>query len=199
MSLVPRLVIFVKEPRPGRVKTRLGAGIGMTASAQWFRRQSARLIRQLSADPRWETVLAVSPDAAGMTSRVWQRGLARWPQGSGDLGARMGRVLRDFPPGPVVIIGADIPGITPDAIARAFEALGAHDAVFGPADDGGYWLVGLKRTRPVPRGFMHGVRWSTAETLTDTIATLPDDWRVGRLHTLRDIDTVDDLRAMRAG
>ena len=180
---------------PGRVKTRLGAGIGLVASAQWFRGQALRLIRAMARDARWVTVLAVSPDKAGMSSRVWPQGLARWPQGSGDLGARMGRVFREFPDGPVVIIGADIPDISPAHIHRAFRALGDHDAVFGPADDGGYWLVGLRRSRAVPPGFMRGVRWSTEDTLTDTRATLPADWRIAMLDTLRDIDTVDDLRA----
>ena len=85
-----RLVIMVKEPRPGRVKTRLGAGIGMGAAARWFRRESASLIRRLSADTRWETILAVAPDRAAMESRVWPPHHPRWPQGGGDLGDRMG-------------------------------------------------------------------------------------------------------------
>ena len=140
MHRKPRLVIMVKEPRPGRVKTRLGAGIGMTRAAWWFRHQSGRLIRAMSADPRWETILAVSPDRAGSESRVWPRGPRRWPQGGGDLGRRMGRVFRAFPPGPVVIIGADIPGVRSADIAAAFAALGRADAVFGPAEDGGYCI-----------------------------------------------------------
>ena len=195
MSHPRRLVIFVKEPVPGRVKTRLGKDIGMTASARWFRHQALRLVRTMAGDARWQTVLAVAPDVAGLRSRVWPAGLERWPQGQGDLGARMGRVFRAFPPGPVVIVGADIPDITPALIERAFRALGDHDAVFGPAEDGGYWLVGMKRARPVPPGFMRGVRWSTEDTMADTIATLPADWRIATIDTVPDIDTLDDLRA----
>ncbi len=190
-----RLVIFVKEPVAGRVKTRLGRDMGMAASARWFRHQALRLVRRMGRDARWQTVLAVSPDRAGLESRVWPAALARWPQGRGDLGARMGGVFRAFPPGPVVIVGADIPGITPALIERAFRALGGHDAVFGPAEDGGYWLVGMKRARPVPPGFMRGVRWSTDHALADTLATLPSGWRVARLDPLPDIDTLADLRA----
>lgn len=108
----------------------------------------------------------------------------------------MARVFREFPPGPVIIIGADIPGITPQIIADAFAVLGPNDAVFGPADDGGYWLVGLKRTRPVPRVFMRDVRWSTEHALADTKAGLPRGWRMGEVAILRDVDTVDDLRAL---
>ena len=194
-----RLVIFVKEPVPGRVKTRLGRDMGMTASARWFRHQALRLIGSMARDGRWQTVLAVSPDRAGVESRVWPENLSRWPQGRGDLGARMSRVFRDLPPGPVVIVGADIPGITPDLIDSAFRALGDHDAAFGPAEDGGYWLVGLKRARQTPPGFMHGVRWSSDDTFADTIATLPADWHVARIDPLPDIDTLADLRAWEGG
>ncbi len=193
-----RLVIFVKEPVPGRVKTRLGRDMGMTASARWFRHQALGLIRSMAGDARWQTVLAVAPDRAGLESRVWPAHLARWPQGAGDLGARMGRVFRTFPPGPIVVVGADIPGITPDLIDRAFRALGDHDAVFGPAEDGGYWLVGLKRSHRTPPGFMQGVRWSSDHTYTDTVATLPADWRIARIEPLPDIDTLADLRAWQA-
>ena len=190
----PTLVIFVKEPVPGRVKTRLGRDLGMTAAAQWFRKQSAALIRRLSNDPRWETVLAVSPDRQGLASRVWPAGIARWPQGRGNLGDRMVRALVAFGPESVAIVGADIPGIEPRHIARAFQTLRTSDAVFGPAPDGGYWLVGWCGSR-VPHGFMCGVRWSSAHTLGDTIATLPKGARVGRLNVLRDVDTVADLTA----
>lgn len=188
----PTLVIFVKEPLPGRVKTRLGAGIGMVAAAQWFRRQSLSLVRRLSRNRLWRTVLAVSPDRAGMASRFWPAHLPRWPQRNGDLGARMSRALRENGPGPVVIVGADIPGIEPHHIAAAFDALGRHDAVLGPAPDGGYWLVGMRGAR-VPSGFMEGVRWSHAKTLEDTLATLPAGARVAMLDVLDDVDTVEDL------
>lgn len=189
----PRLVIMVKEPRPGRVKTRLGAGIGMTPAARWFRRESSSLIRRLSADPRWETILAVAPDRAGMESRVWPAHLPRCPQGGGDLGDRMGRVFRAMPPGPVLIIGADIPGISRQDIAAAFRAVGDADAVFGPAEDGGYWLIGLSRTRrAAPRSMFEGVRWSTEHALADTERSLGDA-RIARVRTLRDVDTAADL------
>lgn len=190
-----QLFIMVKEPHPGRVKTRLGRDIGMTAAAWWLRHQSGSLIRRLGRDPRWHTVLAVAPDREGLASRVWPRHLPRWPQGAGDLGDRMGRIFRRAPKGPVVIIGADIPGITPALIARAFAALGRHDAVFGPAPDGGYWLIGLKRgARPVPPGLFDGVRWSSATALEDTRASLGKA-KIALIDTLRDVDRAADLRA----
>ncbi len=184
---------MVKEPRAGRVKTRLGRDIGMTAAAWWFRHQSKALIRNLSRDPRWQTVLAVAPDVEGLNSRIWPSKIPRWPQGSGDLGDRMGRIFHCAPKGPVVIIGADIPHITPRLINDAFDALGRHDAVIGPAFDGGYWLIGLKRgVQPVPKALFQNVRWSHAETLNDTLRTLNTD-AVKHIAALRDVDTVTDL------
>ncbi|MGR3696630.1 MAG: TIGR04282 family arsenosugar biosynthesis glycosyltransferase [Roseovarius sp.] len=186
------LIVMVKEPRPGRVKSRLGRDIGMVAAAWWFRHQVARLLRDVE-DPRWQVVLAVSPDYAGLNSRVWPAHLPRVAQGAGDLGDRMGRLLRSMPPGPVCIIGADIPGVTRAHVARAFSALGRNDAVFGPAMDGGYWLVGLKRARPVAPTLFQGVRWSTADALGDTIKTLPGA-RIAFVDRLRDVDTASDLK-----
>ncbi len=185
------LVLMVKEPRPGRVKTRLGQDIGMTTAAWWFRHQTRALIREVQ-DPRWQLVLAVSPDREGMASRIWPQGLARWPQGRGDLGDRMGRIFRRFPPGPVVVIGADIPGITRADIWSAFRALGSADAVFGPAPDGGYWLVGLKRAAPPPATLFQAVRWSTEHALEDTKASIPG-LRIAHVATRRDVDHAADL------
>lgn len=186
---------MIKEPRPGRVKTRLARDIGHVAAAWWFRHQCTRLLRRLR-DPRWHLVLAVSPDRAALASRVWPADLPRVAQGGGDLGARMARMMRTAAPGPVCVIGADIPGITPPAIWRAFRALGAADAVFGPAEDGGYWLVGVRNAAHVPATLFDGVRWSTEHALADTIASIPGG-RTALVDRLVDVDTVDDLR--RAG
>lgn len=186
-----QLVIMLKVPRAGRVKTRLGRDIGMTTAAWWFRHQTARLLRRIE-DPRWQTVLATAPDRDGLTHRRWPAHLPRVPQGRGSLGARMARLMWGLPPGPVCIIGGDIPGITRAHLARAFDALGRADAVFGPATDGGYWLVGLRRTRPAPPTLFKGVRWSSEHALSDSIATLPDA-KVALTDTLQDVDTEEDL------
>lgn len=185
------LIVMLKEPRPGRVKTRLGGDIGMTSAAWWFRHQTRSLLRRLD-DPRWQLVLAVAPDIAGLTSRTWPAHLLRWPQGRGDLGTRMIRMLGTAQSGPVCLIGGDIPGIRPHHIASGFSALGRNDAVFGPAPDGGFWLVGLKHPRRVPRTLFAQVRWSSEHALADTKATLPDH-RIAEIDSLRDVDTAADL------
>ncbi len=100
-----------------------------------------------------------------------------------------------MPPGPVVIVGSDIPAVRPAHIARAFDLLGNADAVFGPATDGGYWLVGLKRSvrQLVP---FEGVPWSTEETLAATVANVH-----GRIvlyaPTLSDVDSMQDYQCER--
>ncbi len=186
---------MVKEPHPGRVKTRLGRDLGHTRAAWWFRHQTRALIRRVSQDPRWQTVLAVSPDAEGLQSRVWPEHVIRQAQGSGTLGDRMARIFKSAPVGPVVIVGADIPDITPALIAKAFRTLGRNDAVFGPAPDGGYWLIGLKNTRGVPPALFENVRWSTEFALADTEKTL-GGLSVSYIDVLQDIDTVADLSAV---
>ena len=183
----PRLVIMLKEPVAGRVKTRLGRDIGMTASAWWFRHQSAALIRRLQS-PRWETWLAVAPDTA-LHSRFWPAHLPRMAQGRGDLGVRMARILRSSK-GPVVLMGGDIPGVESFHIAEAFRQLGRKKLVFGPAEDGGFWLVGTRGQ--VPRGLFENVRWSGPDTLADTRASA-NGAQMGEVAMLRDVDTVADL------
>jgi uncharacterized protein len=93
----------------------------------------------------------------------------------------------------VVIVGTDVPRIAPADIARAFRRLGRDDAVFGPAEDGGYWLVGLMRRPRVLRPFAD-VRWSSPHALADTLANL-DDRSVAFVATLADVDDARGLAA----
>ena len=185
------VVVMLKEPRVGRVKTRLGRDIGMVNATWWFRHQVRRLLRELD-DPRWQLVLAVAPDFAGLASRVWPAHLPRIAQGGGDLGARMARIMRTLPHGPLCIVGGDIPALRRVHIARAFKALGNHEAVFGPAPDGGYWLVGMKRIAPPPAALFEGVRWSTKHALADSRTSM-GSLRIAHVDTLQDVDTAADL------
>ena len=158
---------------------------------RFYRSHTGTLLRDLSADPRWMLWLAVTPDRAATSVGLWPFRGRVVAQGGGDLGRRMGRLFETLPPGPLVMIGSDIPGVTQGHIARAFQRLGAHDWVFGPAVDGGYWLVGARRR---PRIFtpFDGVRWSSPRTLSDTLANLADQ-SIALLETLRDVDTRADL------
>ena len=184
---------MVKEPRPGRVKTRLAGDIGTVPAAWWYRHNCARLLRRL-ADRRWRLRLAVSPDSAGMRSRVWPAGLSRMPQGEGDLGARMLRCLGRAR-GPAVLVGSDIPGLGPAHVARAFRALGGADMVFGPALDGGFWLVGARHPQRLPRGLFAGVPWSGPQVLEEVRAGIPG-LTVALADRLADVDRAQDLASL---
>jgi len=188
------LIIMAKAPRLGRVKTRLGRDIGAVAATRFYRRTLVDVTRRLAGDGRWRTWLGVSPDADIADAALWPTGPDRVAQGAGDLGRRMARLLAAVPPGPAVLVGADIPAIGAEHIWQAFGALGHSDAVFGPAADGGFWLVGLKRLRRAPDIFS-GVRWSHPETLADTLAQLPKGWRVAEAATLSDVDDGGAFRA----
>ncbi len=190
------LVIMAKSPAAGRVKRRLGREIGDVAAIRFYRNCLSHTILRLARDKRWHTLLAIDPggDVAARFSPSRTR-LARLPQGKGDLGRRMQRLFAVLAPGPAIIVGSDIPAIEAGHIARAFRLLARSDAVFGPAADGGYWLVGLKRTPKVLAPFA-GVRWSSPHALADTLANLQGK-RIAFAATLADVDTKHDYEAMR--
>ena len=191
MSLENHLVVFVKAPLAGAVKTRLARDIGVFAATRFYRQTAQSLLQRLNADPRWQNWLAFTPDVSIQTVRpLTAANRMLWhgiPQGDGDLGARMARVMAMLPPGPVVIVGTDTPAIRTAHIQNAFRLLGDHDAVFGPATDGGYWLAGLKRRPTVPRIF-ENVRWSTEHALADTLENFKPGHRIALLDQLEDVD-----------
>jgi uncharacterized protein len=178
-------IVLGRAPRLGVVKRRLARDVGEVAALRFHRTMLLGLLRRLRRDRRFETLLAVTPDRA----RVAWRGRVIG-QGGGDLGVRMARALGRRRR--AVLVGCDIPGIGAADVAAAFRALGRADAVFGPAEDGGYWLVGLGPRRP-GRPFA-GVRWSGPHALADTLANFRRH-RVALLHRRRDVDTIEDLIA----
>jgi rSAM/selenodomain-associated transferase 1 len=185
---------MAKSPRAGRIKQRLAASAGVVSAARFYRVCLTHTLMRLGCDPRWQTLLAVSPDV-DVSAPLWPRGVERVPQGEGDLAVRMQRLFRRLPPGPAIIVGSDIPAISPSDIARAFRLLGNGDAVFGRATDGGYWLVGLRRTPRVLAPFTN-VRWSGPHALADTLRNL-NGRRVAFAATLSDVDSEEDCRRLR--
>lgn len=180
------IILFARAPRLGTVKRRLARDIGAHAALRFHRDTLVRLLRALLAERRFQTVLALTPD--GARDRI-PAAVMRIGQGRGDIGQRMDRACRRFPRGKVAIIGCDIPDAGAADILAAFRALGRADAVFGPAEDGGYWLVALGPRRPA-RPFANS-RWSTQHALADTLANFRGR-RVAFLRTLSDVDTADD-------
>ncbi|MCY3879727.1 MAG: TIGR04282 family arsenosugar biosynthesis glycosyltransferase [Rhodobacteraceae bacterium] len=188
------LVIFVKDPRPGRVKTRLAKDLGAVAASAWYHRQTQRLIRSVGSDTRWRTLLAVAPDKAVHDSQAWPLQIPRLAQGGGSLGDRMQRVFLSLPPGDIAIIGSDIPAIDRKRVAAAFRLLRGHGTVFGPCSDGGFWLIAMGRFRRHPGGLFNDVRWSSQFALADSVRSLRGR-SIQYADTLRDVDTIDDFHA----
>ncbi len=185
------VVVFARAPRLGAVKRRLARDIGDRSALRFHAATMMRLVHALAANRRFRTVLAITPD------RAWLRlpaGVMRLPQGSGDLGIRMHRAFWRFPHRCVAIIGCDIPDAGPQDARAAFRALGSAQAAFGPAADGGYWLVALSARRPAHP--FAAVRWSTESALADTLVNFAGR-RIALLRTLHDVDTAADLRRLR--
>lgn len=189
------LIIFAKNPRIGRVKTRLAKDMGKVGALRFYRQMLQSVPNRLSGKGPWQSYLSVSPDQT--KRKLFKAVRARViKQGSGDLGDRMLRPASFLKTGPFVVIGTDIPDIQPHHIRKAFKLLGSHDAVFGPCDDGGFWLVGLKRHPILTNPYGKNVRWSHEETLNDCLQNLKGK-KVAFLETLDDIDTLDDLTRWR--
>ncbi len=185
--MIPRhLVLFARVPRLGVGKRRLAHDIGDVTALRFERTMLALMLRRLARDRRWKLRLAVTPEDAARRG-VWHHGIPVMPQGGDDLGVRMRRALAACPPGPAVLIGSDIPALNASHIADAFRRLGRHDLVFGPTGDGGFWLVGARRSPNLPPLF-GPVRWSTPQALADTLHNLPPRVSVGFAARLDDVD-----------
>lgn len=182
----PTLIIMAKAPIMGRAKTRLAKDIGAAHAKRIYRAMMSEVIRK-TADPRWDTVIAATPVSMMGNVPEW-RGQALIPQVSGSLSPKLAAVFARK--GPTLCIGTDCPDVNAQDIAAAFKAVGRGRHVLGPADDGGFWLIGtLGPARP---DLFEGVRWSHAETLVDMEARF--EGRVSKLRTLID---VDDLKALK--
>lgn len=182
-----RLVIFARAPMAGTVKRRLAADIGAARARHFYAAVMERTVRRLACDSRWQTVVAVTPDRFATHGRFWPRGIARVRQGQGDLGRRMARALAAPLGVRTVLVGTDIPGIRPRHIARAFAALDRFDVVFGPATDGGYWLVGVRSMGRAPHLF-DDVHWSSELALADTLANVKVPLTIALVDRLSDVD-----------
>ncbi len=182
------VIVFARAPYLGTVKRRLARDIGDRAALRFHRGTLTDLLRGLKACRRFDVVLAATPDRAGFRLPA---SVARIPQGHGDLGRRMTRALRRYRR--VALMGCDIPDAGAADVCAAFRLLGTADAVFGPAEDGGYWLIALGPRRP---GELFGAsRWSTPHALADTLRRFARH-RVAFIRRLSDVDTAADYQSV---
>lgn len=188
------VLVFVRAPEAGRVKTRLAADVGDDAALRVYVRLAEHALTEARASGAAVRVL-FTPAEAGGAVRRWLGGDADYlAQAEGDLGTRMRRAFEDaFAAGfrRVVVVGSDLPDLSAGLLRRALASLEARDAVVGPARDGGYYLLGLRRV--VPEVF-RGIAWSTPAVLDETVERLR---RAGIepvfLEPLSDVDRVEDL------
>lgn len=191
------MLVFVRAPEPGRVKTRLAASIGAEAALRVYRRLAEHTLAEAAALAGEGVQVRVhhTPADAGDRVRAWLGADATYlPQAEGDLGTRMEDAFaRAFAEGAeqVVIVGSDLPALRASLLRRAFGLLDAHPAVIGPARDGGYYLLGLTR---MIGGIFHGVAWSTPAVRAETM----DRFRAAGIHPplleeLADVDEAADL------
>ncbi len=190
-----RLLVFLKYPTPGRVKTRLASALGAEAAAA-VSRASAMLTLEGLAARREDVVVCIDPPEAIGRSRAWLKdGWRLRPQRGADLGERLAEATAAaFQGGAhrVAVIGTDSPWLSASDIDEAFQSMDHAEVVLGPAEDGGYYLIGL--TRPVP-GLFGEMAWGSDQVFAQTSARARG---LGlRVHLLRrgyDIDRPEDLR-----
>lgn len=190
------LMVFVRRPQKGKVKTRLAATIGEYAALKIYLQllhHTLQITNPIEVDK-----YVFYADAVPEEDNWQKAGFIPFVQTTGDLGHKMHHAFATlFSKGhkPVVIIGSDCIELSTALILNAFTALQASDVVLGPANDGGYYLLGLQTAQP---SLFNNMPWSTASVFSQTqqriqAATL----KLHLLPQLIDIDTEEDLHAVR--
>lgn len=195
MSLLPKsknlLLIFTRNPKLGKVKTRLAKTIGDEAALDVYKHllnHTKQVTKNLSCDKAvYYSVKVRENDIWDATT--YQKHL----QNGNDLGIRMLNAFQQaFSTGyeKVVIIGSDLPDLTSEHINEAFEKLNSNDVVMGPAEDGGYYLLGMKKLHA---NIFQNKNWGTSTVRKDTLNDLQNE-SVFLLETLNDVDVFDDIK-----
>jgi rSAM/selenodomain-associated transferase 1 len=193
------LLIFARHPELGRVKTRLAAGIGAAAALAVYQELLEHTYTATAGVAAHKTVwLAEAPTQPNALPEQWSR-YEQKLQVPGDLGQKMQAAFSHaflHEASAAVIIGTDCPGLTEALLTEAYVALATHDVVIGPAEDGGYYLLGMNE---LYGELFSSKSWSTDSVLAHTLADAARlGLRVAQLPTLRDVDDAADLAAWRA-
>lgn len=195
------ILFFLKAPVRGAVKSRLAAVLGEDAALELYRNFVLDMLDTIGRSGLPCRVCYHPPDAGESVAAWLGRHRSYQAQAGNDVGERMERAFRSaFAEGVqrAVLIGSDIPDITPEILAGAVGQLAKNDAVLGPAQDGGYYLIGFRRDRFVPAVF-HGMPWSTDSVFMRTMRTFDREGRRAQvLPAWRDVDTAEDLRDLMA-
>jgi len=198
-----RLIVFTRFPEVGKSKTRLIPALGECGAADLQRQLTEHIISTAAAASK-RRGLTVGVCYEGGNASIMRHWLGDQfiyrRQGSGNLGKRMSKAFDEaFGAGieAVVIVGSDIPEITADIIQQAFEALEKNDLVFGPAHDGGYYLIGMRRAAALRANFrlFEGIKWGSGEVLAQTLQIAEAlRFSFALLKSLADVDRPEDLQ-----
>lgn len=196
MAAADVLIVFVKAPRAGEVKTRLAAALGGPHARELYRLLAEEEIRRTRPAPgEYDRLFFFAPPDARAEVEGWLPGETCLPQEGADLGARMASAFdAAFARGArrAAIVGTDAPSVSRELVNEALLALADHDMVLGPARDGGYYLMALDRRRPL---LFQGIPWSTPGVLAATVERAQVlGLRLSVLEPHSDIDTLEDLR-----
>ena len=187
------LIIIAKRPEAGRVKTRLNSHLPEEKVVEIYTYLLEQTIYKLRSIEGVDTFIAFAPDSS--KDYFTRFGVKLIPLSEGDLGTGMFQAFkRVFSAGykKAALVGADIPDLQPEIILSAIDVLSGHDLVFGPAVDGGYYLVGMKK---LIKEVFEDIPWSSDETLRKSLDQSDKfNYSVGFTDTLRDIDTIDDVK-----
>ena len=194
-----RLLIFLKYPSPGRVKTRLAAVLGDQMACDVYRACAEITLERLASLCR-ESVVCVEPAEALARVRAWLGpGWALRPQQGATLGDRLiEATAHAFTEGArrVIVVGTDSPWLTASDVEAAFAALERAPLVLGPTEDGGYYLIGLSRPA---RGIFEGITWSTPSVYAQTLENARTlGLSVQILPLGYDVDHLEDVRRLLA-
>lgn len=194
-----RVIVFVRLPRPGHVKSRLAAAVGGRNACAVYRALVSDVVEVVGGSGI-PLVFAYDPPGRAAAVAKWLgRGRTYLPQRGGDIGERMNNAFIDvFSAGAdeAVLIGSDIAGLSPGRIGEAFRTLADWNAVIGPACDGGYYLIGFRREALVPEVF-GSIRWGTETVFRDTMEVLrARGAQAGVIGHERDVDTAEGLREL---
>lgn len=190
----PVVMLFLKEPAKGLVKTRLAATIGVGEATAIYRTMAEQQLWRIPAE--FETEVHYAPVEAGDAMRGWLGEGPRYiAQSAGDLGVRLNFAFdHGFSKGrpPIIAIGADCPDLDAETLREAAVSLDRCDVVLGPAVDGGYYLIGMRRPLPV---LFADIPWSSPQVLETTLARA----KLGGLttHLLRELEDIDDEASLR--
>jgi rSAM/selenodomain-associated transferase 1 len=189
--MTPLLGIFAKEPVAGTVKTRLAAQTSPAFAAAVAEAFLADTLARMQPLPVRKMIVYAPADA---DFRARAAGYELEPQAEGDLGARLSHFFESrfaAGDGPIVVIGTDSPTLPVEFVTQAFEMLRSADVVLGPATDGGYYLIGLRRHQPE---LFRGIAWSVPTVLADTVKRVRGE--LALLPPWYDVDTLDDWRML---